>query len=126
MSSNKSFFDKDFKVIYHPLMFNRVLHQPVLIAAFVGAIVLAAALPVDQFVELAKLIVQVGISFAAVCLAVFVAPGMICGDWLQSVIHTIRALRLAQGWIPAQPPAYGCTTPSGASSVLLPPPRSIS
>lgn len=107
-------------------MFNRVLQQPVLIAALVGAIALAAALPVDQFVELARLIIQVGISFAAVCLAVFVAPGLICGDWIWSVIHTIRALRLAQGWIPAQPPAYGCATPAGASSVLLPPPRSTS
>jgi uncharacterized membrane protein len=107
-------------------MFNRVRQRADLIAAFVGAIALAAALPTEQFVELARLVIQVGLSFAAVCLVAFVAPGLICGDWLQSVIQTIRALRLAQGWVPAQPSANGCATPADASSVLLPPPRSIS
>lgn len=106
-------------------MFNRVLQQPALIAASVGAIALAAALPVDQFIELAKLAILVGLTLAGACLVLCVSPGLL-DEWFRGVLLSVRFLRLAQGWIPAQPLAYGCATPAGASSVLLPPPRSIS
>ncbi len=107
-------------------MFNRVCQQPIVIAAFVGAMVLAAGLPADQFIELAKLVIQVGINFTVVCLVVFVAPGLIRGDWFKGVLHAVRGLRLAQGWVPSQPLTLISAAPCGVASVLLPPPRSIS
>lgn len=107
-------------------MSSLVRQHPILAAVFFGCVVLSMGLPVDQFVELAGLAIQVGISIAAACLALFVAPGLIFGDWLQSVIHSVRTLRLAQGWIPAQQLADACAPPTGTPSVLLPPPRSIS
>lgn len=87
---------------------------------------LSAALPVDQFIELAVLVIQVGIGFTVVCLVVFVAPGLICGDWLKGVLHTVRRLRLAQGWIPSRQLTVLYAAPCCVVSVLLPPPRPIS
>jgi hypothetical protein len=107
-------------------MFNRVCQRSSLVAAFIGAMVLAAGLPAEQFIDLARLTIQVGISFSIACLIVFVAPGLIGSDWFKGVLLSVRALRLAQGWIPSRQPEILSATPRGVASVLLRPPRSIS
>ncbi|PHM20688.1 MAG: hypothetical protein CK604_07190 [Curvibacter sp. PD_MW3] len=99
--------------------------HPVLAATFCVGVMLSVALPVDQFIELAKLTILGGLTLAGACLVLLVSPGLL-DEWFHGVMLSVRTLRLAQGWIPAQPMVYVCSTPIGTLSVLLPPPRSIS
>ena len=101
-------------------MFNRVCQQPIVIAAFVGAMVLVAGLPADQFIELAKLVIPSGF-FVAVGLYVLIAPLVVV-----EVIKAIQPLRISGGWVLAQRTPDFAAVPAGSPSVLLPPPRSIS
>lgn len=107
-------------------MFFRVRQHSFLAAAFCGAVALSLALPMDQFIDLARLVIQVGLAFTVVVAAVFVAPGLICGDWFGAVRRTVRAMRLAQGRIPVRLEAFTFDVPCGVFASLFRPPRSIS
>ncbi len=108
-------------------MFTRIRQHPFLAALLVGVLALSATgLPLDQFIGLARLAIQIGISISIACLGVFVAPGLIGDDWFTDLLQTVLRLRLAQGWVPAQPLSTFSAAPSGVASVLLLPPRSIS
>lgn len=107
-------------------MFTRFRQNSVFAVAFCVAVGLSLALPVDQFIELARLVIQVALSFVGVVLVVFVAPGIVFSDWPKDVRRTIRSLRLAQGWILVQPLPFIATAPCGTPSPFFRPPCSIS
>jgi len=94
--------------------------HPVLAAAFCVGVMLSAALPVDQFIELARLVIPSGF-FVAAGLYVLIAPLVVV-----EVIEVIEPLRIRGGWIIAQRTPDFAAVPAGSPSVLLPPPRSIS